>query len=124
MIQADAGDNVLVNALNRELTEELFIKKAYDLNSNPIGLIRTNEDARASCHIAVLYEVTLRDEDVALAMNQKEFRSTRGSSMSGKLVNISELKGIYDEMGDWSKFIVDHFWPDQTPHAKEHSKFF
>jgi len=27
-------------------------------------------------------------------------------------------------MGDWSKFIVDHFWPDQTPKEKPQQKLF
>jgi predicted NUDIX family phosphoesterase/thymidylate kinase len=110
--EADNGAEILLQALSRELTEELFIKEKFELNPRPIGLIRTDEDARAHSHIGVLYEIVLKSADVALALNQKEFRSTRGTSMSGKLVSVSELKGIYDEMGDWSKFIVNHFWPD------------
>jgi len=124
VIEADEGDDILLNTLNRELTEEVFIKEAFELNSKPVALIRTNEDARASRHIAVLYEINLKSEHVALALNQKEFRSTRGSSMSGRLVQINEMGDIYDEMGDWSKFIVDHFWPDQTPKEKPQQKLF
>jgi predicted NUDIX family phosphoesterase len=122
VIDADDGAEMLLNTLNRELTEELFIKEAFELNGKPIGLVRTNEDARASRHICVLYELTLKSEDVALALNQKEFRSTRGTSMSGRLVEIKELEEIYDEMGDWSKFIVDHFWPGL--HAKPQNQLF
>ncbi|MFZ3213683.1 MAG: hypothetical protein WA188_19430 [Terriglobales bacterium] len=124
VIQADEGDDILLNTLNRELTEELFIKEAFELNRNPVGLIRTDEDARASRHIAVLYEITLKSENVALALNQKEFRSTRGSSMSGRLVQIREMGAIYDEMGDWSKFIVEHFWPEQVPETKPQARLF
>src|SRR5438552_17531142 len=65
--RADDGPEILLNTLNRELTEELFIKEAFQLNRNPIGLIRTSEDARASRHIGVLYEITLKSEDVAVA---------------------------------------------------------
>ena len=114
----DDGPNILLNTLNRELTEEVFIKEAFDLDPTPIGLIRTSEDARASRHIAVLYQLTLKNEDIALALNQKEFRSTRGSSMSGKLIEITEIGEIYDEMGDWSKFIVEYLWPEQAPKKK------
>jgi predicted NUDIX family phosphoesterase len=124
VIEADDGPEILLNTLNRELTEELFIKEAFELNKNPIGLIRTNEDARASRHIAVLYEIILKSADVALALNQKEFRSTRGTSMSGRLVEISELRDIYDEMGDWSKFIVDHFWPEMIGGRKSQEQLF
>ena len=114
----DDGADILLNTLNRELTEEVFIKEAFDLDPTPIGLIRTSEDARASRHIAVLYELKLKNEDIALALNQKEFRSTRGSSMSGKLMEIREIGDIYDEMGDWSKFIVDYLWPEHASKAK------
>lgn len=122
--QADEGSDILLNALNRELTEEVFIKEAFELNPNPVGLIRTDEDARASRHIAVLYEIKLKSADVALALNQKEFRSTRGSSMSGKLVQIAELSAIYEEMGNWSKFIVAQFWPEQKPQTKSQPPLF
>ena len=84
------------------------------MNPEPVGLIRTNEDARASRHIAVLYEVALKSADVALALNQKEFRETRGSSMSGKLVEIDRIDEYFDSMGNWSKSIVEHFWPGQA----------
>ena len=120
VIQSDAGPDILLNTLNRELTEEVFIKEALDPPRGPVALIRTDEDARASRHIAVLYEITLKsEEDVALALNQKEFRFTRGTSMSGRLVPINELGTLYDEMGNWSKFIVNLFWPDQVPKSEK-----
>jgi predicted NUDIX family phosphoesterase/thymidylate kinase len=122
--EADAGPDILLNTLNRELTEEVFIKEAYDLRPDPIALIRTNEDARASRHIAVLYELKLKSEDVALALNQKEFRSTRGTSMSGRLIEIKEIHDLYDEMGNWSKSIVDHFWPEEKEKPKEQPHLF
>lgn len=81
----------------------------------PVGLIRTDEDAGGSRHIGVLYEVVLKSENVAVALNQKESRETRGSSMSGRLVEAGRIAEFYDAMGDWSKFIVDRFWPDQKP---------
>lgn len=114
-VQSDRGPNSLLSTLERELSEEVFIKGAYSINEKPIGLLRTNEDARASRHIGVLYELTLTNADVALAMNQKEFRSTRGRSMSGKLVSIPEIRDLYDEMGDWSKSILDQLWPAESP---------
>ena len=108
--RADDGQELLINTLERELSEEVFIKQAFELNRTPVRkkLIRTDEDARASRHIGVLYEVFLKSEDVALALNQKEFRETRGSSMSGRLVDISRISEFYDSMGDWSKSIVEH----------------
>jgi predicted NUDIX family phosphoesterase len=66
----------------------------------------------------------LKSENVALALNQKEFRETRGSTMSGRLVEIGRIAEFYDEMGDWSKFIVDHFWPGQKPAANRDPSLF
>lgn len=122
--EGDNGADILVKTLNRELTEEVFIKDAYDLRPGPIALIRTNEDARASRHIAVLYEIELKSEDVALALNQKEFRSTRGTSLSGRLIDIKEIGEVFNEMGNWSKSIVEHFWPEEARKAKENSPLF
>ena len=60
----------------------------------------------------MLYEIKLTSADVALAMNQKEFKETRGTSMSGKLVSPPALLDIYDKLNDWSKSMVEHFWPE------------
>ena len=108
----DDSPDILMTALERELSEEVFIKSAYKVSPRPIALVRTDEDARASRHIGVLYEITLANRDVALAMNQKEFRETRGTSMSGRLVDPMELPGVYDKLNDWSKSMVQYFWPD------------
>jgi predicted NUDIX family phosphoesterase len=109
---SDDSANILVAALERELSEEVFIKGAYQLSDKPIALVRTDENARASRHIGVLYEITLSSDHVALAMHQKEFKETRGTSMSGKLVAPEALAEVYDRLNDWSKSIVHHFWPD------------
>ena len=122
--RADDGPDLLINTLQRELSEEVFIKEAFELRRTPLGLIRTNQDARASRHIGVLYEVELKSANVALALNQKEFRETRGSSMSGRLVEIDRIAEFYESLGDWSKFIVDHFWPDQKHSQKKTPSLF
>lgn len=114
VVESDnAGSNILLECLKRELSEEIFIKDDYDLI--PIGLVRTSEDERASRHIGVVYKAILSTPQVALALDQKEFRETRGKSQSGKLVDVKKLSDFYKEMGDWSKFIVDEFWPRQKP---------
>ena len=108
----DKDGDILRTALERELSEELFIRGEYDLDPAPVGLVRTSEDARASRHVGVVYRLRLKSKQVALAINQREFRETRGTSMSGRLVDVSRITEYYDAMGDWSKFIVDEFWPD------------
>lgn len=104
-------ESILTSALKRELSEEIFIRDDYEIS--PLGLVRTSEDERASRHIGVAYKAELSSPHVALALHQKEFRETRGKSMSGRLVPTDRLLEIYDDMGDWSKYIVDEFWPGQ-----------
>ena len=122
--EQDDGPEILRKTLNRELNEEVFIKDSFDIKDEPLGLVRTDEDARASRHVAVLYEISLKNDNVALALNQREFRSTRGTSISGRLVRIDELGEIYEEMGDWSKSIVDHFWPKANKGSKPEPPLF
>jgi predicted NUDIX family phosphoesterase len=109
---SDDSSAILLAALERELSEEVFIRGAYRVSDKPIALVRTDEDARASRHIGVLYEITLTSDDVALALHQKEFKETRGTSMSGKLVDPGDLPKIYDKLNDWSKSMVQYFWPE------------
>jgi predicted NUDIX family phosphoesterase len=89
------------------------------MNDKPVALVRTDETARASRHIGVLYEITLSNDDVALALHQKEFKETRGTSMSGKLIEANELPEIYDKLNDWSKSMVRFFWPDLEVGSKD-----
>jgi len=114
VVKADSAHGIgatLTTALRRELSEEIFIRDDYEIA--PLGLARTSEDERASRHIGVIYKAELSSPHVALALHQKEFRETRGKSMSGRLVPTDRLLEIYDDMGDWSKYIVDEFWPGQ-----------
>jgi len=110
--KSDTSSSILSTALERELSEEIFIKGAYQVSDKPVALVRTDETARASRHIGVLYELTLTSSDVALALNQQEFKETRGTSMSGRLVKPESLPEVYDNLNDWSKFMVQHFWPN------------
>lgn len=107
----DHGDSVVIEGLKRELAEEVFIKDGYTLE--PIGLVRTSSDDRAARHIGIVYEARLSTSDVSLALDQKEFRETRGLSMSGRLVEIGRVREYYRDMGDWSRYIIDRYWPDQ-----------
>jgi predicted NUDIX family phosphoesterase len=81
---SDDSSDILKKALERELSEEIFIKGSYTISDRPIALLRTDEDARASRHIGVLYEIKLTNADVALAMNQKEFKETPRGSLQNR----------------------------------------
>jgi predicted NUDIX family phosphoesterase len=108
----DNGANIILRCLRRELMEELYIQGQYTLE--PIGLVRTNQDERASRHIGVVFKAEISNSHVALALDQKEFRETRGTSVSGTLIKRSHLKHYFERMGDWSKFIVEKMWPAQA----------
>jgi predicted NUDIX family phosphoesterase len=105
------GREKKLKALDRELSEEIFIRDEFE--TLQLGLVRTSEDERAARHIGIVYRADLSSPHVALALHQKEFRETKGKSMSGRLVPSERLVEIYDEMGDWSQYIVDEFWPGQ-----------
>lgn len=110
----DQGNDVIISTLTRELSEELFIKDDYNIIKIPLGLVRTNKEGkRALRHIGIVYKIELSTPSIALALDQKEFRETRGRSVSGRLIEIGKLREYYNDMGDWSKFIVDNQFPEQ-----------
>ncbi len=112
VFQSDQGTNIILRCLKRELMEELYIQGHYNLS--PIGIVRTNQDERSSRHIGVVFRAEISNNHVALALDQKEFRETRGTSVSGTLIELSHLKRYFERMGDWSKFIVEQMWPAQV----------
>jgi predicted NUDIX family phosphoesterase len=104
--------NIVLNCLRRELKEELWIRGEYELR--PIGIVRTDQNERASRHIGVVYTARLSNDRVALSLDQREFWEKRGVSVSGTLIDIGTLKDFFPKMGDWSRFIVEEMWPDQS----------
>lgn len=110
------GRDIVLSCLRRELREELYIQSEYELR--PIGIVRTDQDERASRHIGIVYTARLSNDRVALSLDQREFREKRGTSVSGTLIDIATLKHFFAKMGDWSKFIVKEMWPDQSIRAQ------
>lgn len=112
ILELDDGKDILLNGLKRELEEELYIRDDFELE--PLGIVRTDETKRASRHIGVVYQLNLSSPHVALALHQREFRETRGRSMSGRLVEIKELKQYIGNMGAWARFLVEYYLPEQV----------
>jgi predicted NUDIX family phosphoesterase len=112
VVGTDAGGkDMILDCLQRELMEELYIQGEYTLR--PIGIVKTDKDERASRHIGVVFDAELSNDTVALALDQKEFRERRGTSVSGTLVEVNGLEPYFPKMGDWSKSIVQEMWPRQ-----------
>ena len=109
-VSDDSGD-LLVGALERELSEEIFIAGNYKVSEKPLALVRTDESERALRHIGVLYEITLTSADLASTLN-REFKETRGTSMSGRLATPMELPEVYEKLNDWSKSMAEFLWPN------------
>lgn len=112
----DDGTDPIATALEREIAEEIFIRDCFEINREPVCLLRTNETERASRHIGVLFEINIKNSDAAAAL-EKEFRETRSSSMEGRLVPMARLHQMLPDMKEWSKQIVAHFWPAQLQDA-------
>ena len=99
-------NDILQIGLRRELNEELFIAEKY--NVTPLGLVRTLEDKRAARHLGVVYHIELSDSNVALAMDQEEFREPKGRSVSGSLMTLKDISKYRKSMRNWSKYIFDY----------------
>ena len=113
VVESDADPrNIVLRGLRRELKEELCIQDEYRLE--PAGIVRTDQNERASRHIGIVYTARLSSERVALSLDQKEFREKRGTSVSGTLIDTGKLGGYFSEMGDWSRFIIEVMWPHQA----------
>lgn len=111
-LEDNANNDPLQNGLRRELDEELYIKRKYEIE--PMGLVRTNENKRAARHLGVVHNIILDSPEVALALDQKEFKEARGRSLSGQLVSLDDADRVYKKMGDWSKDIFDKIYKNQT----------
>lgn len=104
----EKGGDPIRQCLFREMKEELFFE---DLTPEPeiVGLVYTPSDARSARHVGVVYRVELESDDVALSRDQKEFKETRGVSLSGRFVGTDQLKEKWDGMEEWTKILLaDH----------------
>lgn len=111
--EQDASEDALVSGLKRELAEELFIKSQYVI-SKPKGFVYFAGNAKSRRHLGVVYKVELSDDDVALGLDQTEFKERRGKSVSGTFQSLEELKGYFQGMEQWSRAILEHHYKIQV----------
>jgi predicted NUDIX family phosphoesterase/thymidylate kinase len=105
----DASDETLITGLKRELAEELFIKSQYSI-SGPVGFVYFSSHIKSRKHMGIVYKVELSDDDVALGLDQTEFKERRGKSVSGTFQSPAELKGYYSGMEQWSRAILEKYY--------------
>jgi predicted NUDIX family phosphoesterase/thymidylate kinase len=115
------GDPI-TECLFREVGEELYLKKLPE--AELIGLLLDTSSIASSRHIGVVHRFILDQPDVAISMDQKEFKETKGKSVSGKFASVTELEGYFDQMEGWSKMIlVEHLKLFKKSLSQQHILF-
>ncbi len=116
---AKNGDSLIECAL-RELQEELRLSlEAKDLEL--IGAIYADIGQSTSKHVAIVYEWRAETDDVAVALSSAEFFERRGTSLSGKFVDIETLAADVNnkKLSEvWSEEIVRNMLTPDTNKLK------
>lgn len=102
--QDRVNGDAIKTGLMRELREELYINNLP--TEELVGLVLDTSNIASSRHIGVVYKFLLNDADVAISMNQKEFKETKGKSMSGKFATPGELESYYSKMEPWTQMLL------------------
>lgn len=105
--QDNTENNTILNCLMRELNEELYIKSVP--TPELVGVVLDTSSVRSACHVGIVYKMLLDNPDIAISMNQKEFKESKGKSVSGKFCNSTELENYYDQMENWSRMILVNY---------------
>ncbi|MDO8140456.1 MAG: NUDIX domain-containing protein [Candidatus Brocadiales bacterium] len=100
----------ILHCIVRELEEELRLRIGPE-NVFLLGSVYI-DDGSSSKHVAIVYEWRAPTDDVEVALSNSEFFERRGTSLSGKFVNIEALvKDVQARKLDepWSDYIVSEF---------------
>ena len=104
-----ANGNSLIHGALRELNEELRLSleaEALQL----VGAIYTDLGRSTSKHVAVVFQWTAPNDDVDIVLSGTEFFERKGTSLSGKFVELKELIASLSKteqtLEPWSDLIV------------------
>ncbi|GAI26498.1 unnamed protein product, partial [marine sediment metagenome] len=103
--QQDARNgNPIKKCLLREVSEELYIKELPE----PIltGLMLDTSSIPSSCHLAVVHQFSIDHSDVAISLDNKEFKERKGKSVSGSFILERDVENYFDKMEFWSKLLI------------------
>lgn len=92
------ADDIVVEALKRELKEELNIESYMIERIKYEGIIYSNADLVSQDHLGLVYTVILNTDNIEIG----EPKSLVGEWMSKK-----KLSQLYDEMENWYRIIFD-----------------
>ena len=107
----------LLQCIARELEEELRLRVTPE-SVSLLGAIYLEEGKSSVKHVAIVYEWRAATDDVEVALSNAEFFERRGTSLSGKFVEVAEIveemkKGGQEE--PWSGYIMREFIAKESP---------
>jgi predicted NUDIX family phosphoesterase len=104
------GHSLIQGAL-REVHEELTLSLEPGA-LRLVGAIYADVGKTTSQHVAIVYEWRAETDDVVVALSNTEFKERRGTSLSGKFVEVEELVSSLSDSGKnvepWSEEIIRH----------------
>lgn len=86
----DLNGSALLLCACRELQEELRLSIEPE-KLELLGAVYIDSGGQTSKHAAVVYEWRAKTDDVAVALSSAEFFERRGTSLSGKFINLENL---------------------------------
>lgn len=106
---ATNGNSPLIHGALRELHEELRLGLEPD-SLQLVGAIYSDLGGSTSKHVAIVYQWTAESDDVDIVLSGTEFFERRGTSLSGKFVELKELVASLSKteqtLEPWSELIV------------------
>lgn len=107
--------NSIIQCIMRELKEELRLN-ILEKDLTLLGAIYSDVGKRTSNHVAIVYEWRTHNDDVNVALCSAEFFERRGTSLSGKFVDLDTVRKLVKEQRDsevWSEEILEQFLEDR-----------
>jgi len=101
----------ILTCITRELEEELRLRVNSD-NITLLGAIYIENNKSSSKHVAIVHEWKAPTDDVEVALSNAEFFERRGTSLSGKFVDLDEIlkdMNIGKNEEEWSGYIIREF---------------
>ncbi len=115
----NANGASITQCVVRELKEELRLSvETNDLVL--LGAVWVRNGDRTGMHVALVYEWRAPTDDVAVVLSATEFFERRGTSLSGRFVDVSQLARDVDAGGihePWSVEIVRRLLPETAAHT-------
>jgi predicted NUDIX family phosphoesterase len=103
--ETDAGGrDSLTAGLHREWREEL--EAAWEPAFEPIGFLNDDRNPVGRVHLGVVFAVDAGGRPISVREQRK---------LSGRLVPVAALSGLWDRLETWSQLVAASIWGDPTP---------